>query len=86
MLSPIVPENSSGSWSTMLICARSDSSVRSRTSWPSSRTRPLLRVVEARDQADSVLLPAPVGPTIATRVPGRRVEARRLAACRGGRA
>ena len=40
MFDAIVPENSSGSCSTTLICARSDASLSVRMSMPSTRIRP----------------------------------------------
>ena len=52
MLSRMVPVNRVVSCSTMPICARSDSSVTSRRSWPSMVMRPSRRVVEARQQVD----------------------------------
>ena len=66
----MVSWNRWGSWLTMPMAARSDSCVRSRTSMPSTRTAPLVTSYSRGTSWESVVLPAPDGPTSATSCPG----------------
>ena len=70
MLSTIGPEKSSGVCSTTLTCSRSDFTFSLRTSIPSTRTAPDCGSWNRLIKLMSVVLPAPVGPTIATRLAG----------------
>ena len=54
--------------------SRSESSVRSRTSWPSTRTAPCLTSAMRGTSIAVVVLPAPDGPTSATSSPGSTVK------------
>ena len=63
-----------GSCITMPTAPRSDSSVRSRTSWPSTRTSPALTSWMRGTSSAVVVLPAPDGPTSATSSPGATVK------------
>jgi hypothetical protein len=74
MLSRIDAAKSRLSWSTTLICPRSDSSVYSRISRPSMRTTPPVGSYRRMTRFDSVVLPPPEGPTSATCWPGSIVS------------
>src|SRR5581483_1475357 len=62
------------SWVTMPTAAPRLSRVRSRTSWPSMRTDPDVTSYSRGTRCDSVVLPAPDGPTSAVMVPGSAVN------------
>ena len=59
---------------TMPTVSRSESSVRSRTSWPSTSTRPSTTSWIRGTSSAVVVLPAPDGPTSATSSPGSTVK------------
>src|SRR5438477_144052 len=71
MFSAIESPNRTDSCRTTEICARSESRVRSRTSSPSTETRPCTGSWSRGTSPTSVDFPLPVSPTIATVVPGR---------------
>ena len=54
------------SWNTTAMLPRSEPSVTSATSWPSTRMRPWSGERSRCSRASVVVLPAPVGPTSAT--------------------
>ncbi len=70
MLSLTESGNTSGGCSTMEICRRSAAIRYSRISMPSISTLPVLGSKKRGNMPSRVDLPAPVGPTTATLVPG----------------
>ena len=74
MLLASVPENSSGSCSTTLICSRSDASVQVAHVEAVEQHAPALRVVEARQQAQQRALAGAGRPDDRDPRPGWRVE------------
>ena len=80
--SRIVSWKRCGSCITKPTASRSESSVRSRTSWPSTRTVPSTASAMRGTSIAVVVLPAPDGPTIATSSPGSivRLTSRRIQA------
>ena len=75
MLSPIDPENSTGSCGTTAIRSRNDRSPYFVTSTPSISTRPDVGSKKRGIRLAIVVLPAPVRPTSATSSPGPGLEA-----------
>ena len=69
MFSNTVSENRNVSCGTMPIARRSDASESCRTSWPSISTWPEVASKRRGIRWTRELLPAPVGPTIATVLP-----------------
>ena len=69
MLLAMVSLNRNGSCGTTLIASRRVRSGMTRTSWPSTRTRPLLGSIERVSSCPSTVLPLPVGPVMPRKVP-----------------
>ena len=70
----MVPRSRMVSCSTMLIWARSESTVKVRMSWPSTRTAPDCGSYSRGSSWAIVLFPAPLCPTSATTSPAARVK------------
>ena len=83
MFSRIVVSKRKLSWKTGAICARSDACVTLRRSWPSTLTTPASGSRKRSISPSTVLLPQPLGPTIAIERPAGTV---RLTPVRFGRA
>ena len=73
-LARMVSWNRCGSCITKPTAPPSDSSVSSRTSWPSMRTAPCSTSAMRGTSIAVVVLPAPEGPTSATSSPGSTVK------------
>ena len=69
MLLRTVSLNRMVSWVTLPISLRSESILRSRTSWPSTSRRPPVTSKKRGMRFTRVVLPAPLGPTNATTSP-----------------
>ena len=72
------------SWSTTLICERSDLRVYSRISWPPIRMLPSVGSYSREISETSVDLPPPVGPTMAVTFPAGIVRSIPLSTGRPG--